>query len=203
MRPRIGISSRLLEEETRSVGTRRFLTDELGAYVDWVPYAADVETGLGALWETWRLTGQGRLVEEGRAYPAISGLPAPTALDGYVAKGDPREVQGGPWYPVDGQSAFARRLGAAFPLLPVAGDRVLAHAVPRARFVERVFAPAPLRALFARHWRTPRPGLRGLSAGHWRTRDLVAFHTRHKLQILAHSPMSYQQTGRIVAAAGS
>jgi hypothetical protein len=163
MRPRIGISSRLLEEETRSVGTRRFLTDELGAYVDWVPYAADVETGLGALWETWRLTGQGRLVEEGRAYPAISGLPAPAALDGYVATGDPREVQGGPWYPVDGQSAFARRLGAAFPLLPVAGDRVLAHAVPRARFVDRVFARARLRELFA---------------GHWRTRDLVAFHRR-------------------------
>jgi uncharacterized protein YbgA (DUF1722 family) len=191
MRPRIGVSSCLLAEETRSNGGTarpRFLTEELGAYVDWVPYPADVETGLGALWETWRLTGQGRLMEHGRVYPAISGLPAPAALDGYVAKGDPRGVQGGPWYPVDGQGVFERRLAAAFPLLPVAGDDVLAHAVPRARFVERVFARARLRELFT---------------GQWRPRDLVAFHTRHKLQILAHSPASYQQAGRVVAAAGN
>ena len=187
MRPRIGISSCLLTEESRAVGGLRFLSDELGAYVDWVPYAADVETGLGALWETWRLTGQGRLVEYGRAYPAISGLPTPAALDGYVAKGDSRSVESAPWYPVDDEGAFARRLGIAFPLLPVAGDGVLTHASPRARFFERVFARARLRELFA---------------DRWRPRDLVAFHTRHKLQILAHSPASYQQAGRIVAAAG-
>jgi len=190
MRPRIGISSCLLAEETRSNGglaRHRFLTDELGAYVDWVPYAADIETGLGALWETWRLTGQSRLLDNGRAYPAISGLPTPAALDGYVAKGDPCDLQAGPWYPADDQGVFVWRLGAAFPLLPVAGDGALAHAAPRALFVERVFARARLRELFA---------------GRWRTRDLVAFHTRHKLQILAHSPASYQQAGRVVAAAG-
>jgi len=191
MRPRIGISSTLLGAGDRSdagLARDRFLTEELGAYVDWVPYAADVETGLGALWETWRLTGQSRLVEHGLLHSAISGLPNPAALDGYVAKEDPRGSQGLPWYPVNGQGVFGLRLGAAFPLLPVAGDGLLADAVPRARFVERVFARARMRELFT---------------GPWRPCDLVAFHTRHKLQILAHSPAHYRLAGRVVAVAGS
>ncbi len=191
MRPRIGISKCLLDAENRLNGARachRFLTEELGAHVEWVPYAADVETGLGALWETWRLTGQGRLVEHGRAQAAAAGLPAPAALDGYVAKADPRGLQGVPWYPEDGRGVFALRLSAAFPLLPVANDRTLEAADARARFVERVFARARVRELFA---------------GGWRPRDLVAFHTRHKLQLLAHSPACYQRAGRLVATAGS
>ncbi|MDN3354078.1 DUF1722 domain-containing protein [Actinomadura sp. DC4] len=190
MRPRIGISACLLDEETRSGGDRarcRFLVDELGAHVDWAPYAADVETGLGALWETWRLTGQNGLIDHGGVFPAINGLPNPAALDGYIVRGDPHGAGDGPWYAADGRNAFARRLGTAFPLLPLTGESALARDLPHARFVERVFARARLREVFA---------------DGWRTRDLVAFHTRHKLQILAHSPARYQQAGRVVAAAG-
>jgi len=32
-----------------------------------------------------------------------------------------------------------------------------------------------------------------------RTRDLVRFHTRHKLLLLAHSPQTYSELGRLVA----
>lgn len=184
MTPRIGISAALLGAENRYNGGRarhRFLTEELGAHVDWVPYAADVETGLGALWETWRLAGQ--LVESGPGRAAAGGLPTPATLDGYVAKTGPL----GPWHTPDGQGGFARWLGAAFPLLPVADEAALEQAEPRARFVERAFARARLRALFA---------------GRWRPGDLVTFHTRHKLQILAHSPAAYRQAGQVVAAAG-
>jgi uncharacterized protein YbgA (DUF1722 family) len=59
--------------------------------------------------------------------------------------------------------------------------------VLREAFVERVFAGARLRALFG---------------GDWRPRDLVAFHSRHKLQILAHDPERYRAAGRVVPGAG-
>ncbi|SDM12046.1 Uncharacterized conserved protein YbgA, DUF1722 family [Nonomuraea maritima] len=54
-------------------------------------------------------------------------------------------------------------------------------------FLERVFAHARLRTLLE---------------GEWRPRDLVAFHARHKMQLLAHDPELYRAAGRMVAAAG-
>jgi Uncharacterized conserved protein len=37
----------------------------------------------------------------------------------------------------------------------------------------------------------------------WRLRDLIDFHSRHKIQILAHDPARYRELGRIVATAGT
>jgi uncharacterized protein YbgA (DUF1722 family) len=190
MRPRIGISACLLADEARFNGSHphyRFLAEELGAYVDWVPYTAELETGLGALWETWRLTGQSRLVERGRLPSDLGALPTPADLDGYVTRADRSDVRGIPSYG-DAHGVFARRLTTAFPLLTVTDDRVLGGSASRGRFIERVFAAARLRELFAEDWRP---------------RDLVAFHTRHKLQILAHDPARYRQAGRLVAEAGN
>ncbi|MGH3373543.1 MAG: YbgA family protein [Actinoallomurus sp.] len=154
MRPHIGISARLLDQEGRA-GGGRFLTDELGPYVRWAPYATEVEAGLGAHGEI------------------------PAGLDGYVVTAEPR---GAP-----GRGRFAERLMAAFPLLPVEDDERLDDPGLRERFVERIFARVRLRELFA----SP-----------WRPRDLVDFHTRHKLQILAHDPDRYRRAGRIVAQGG-
>ena len=190
MRPRVGISGCLLADDARFNGDHphyRFLAEELGAYVDWVPYTAELETGLGALWETWRLTGQSRLAERGRPPSPRGALPTPAGLDGYVTRADRPDVRGIPSYD-DAHGVFARRLTTTFPLLPVTDDRALGTAASRRRFVERVFAAARLRELFSEHWRP---------------RDLVAFHTRHKLQILAHDPARYRQAGRLVAEAGS
>ncbi|WP_235854385.1 YbgA family protein [Nonomuraea aridisoli] len=58
----------------------------------------------------------------------------------------------------------------------------------REAFLERVFAHARLRTLLE---------------GDWRPRDLVAFHARHKMQLLAHDPRLYREAGRMVAAAGT
>ncbi|XRQ12567.1 YbgA family protein, partial [Actinomadura welshii] len=58
----------------------------------------------------------------------------------------------------------------------------------REHFIERLYAQARLRELFA---------------GDWRPGDLVAFHSRHKLQILAHDPAAYRHMGRMVAQAGT
>jgi uncharacterized protein YbgA (DUF1722 family) len=179
MRPRIGISDRLLGEDGRS-SRHLFLAEALGAHVDWVPYTAEMEMTLGALWETWRLTGQNGLLANGHA--ALSPLPTPDGLDGYLAQAGLDEATA-----FGVRDVFARRIRASYPLLPVAEEDVLDAAEPRTRFVERVFAAARLRELFS---------------GDWRTRDLVDFHTRHKLQILAHDPARYRQIGPIVAAAG-
>ncbi|MGP3936717.1 YbgA family protein [Nonomuraea sp. KM88] len=73
--------------------------------------------------------------------------------------------------------------GRALPLL-VAGDDARALAA----FAERIFAHARLRTLLG---------------GDWRPRDLVEFHTRHKMQVLAHDPARYRQAGRVVAGAGA
>jgi uncharacterized protein YbgA (DUF1722 family) len=43
--------------------------------------------------------------------------------------------------------------------------------------------------------------LRTLFAGHWKVGDLVAFHTAHKLLLLAHSPNANASLGRLVAEA--
>ena len=56
----------------------------------------------------------------------------------------------------------------------------------RENFVERVFAYRRLRSLFS---------------GRWTIGRLVAFHTAHKLQLMAHSPHGYSELGRLVAGA--
>jgi uncharacterized protein YbgA (DUF1722 family)/uncharacterized protein YbbK (DUF523 family) len=196
------VSSCLLGEQVRYNGGHsrsRFLTDELTRFVDWVPYCPEMEIGLGTPRETLRLTDAGRLVNRSGTADhtdAMAALPLPANLDGYVFKSKspscgiraiPRYAPSG--RPADraGTGVYAERLMAADPLLPVEDEGRLNDAVLREAFVERVFAGARLRALFD---------------GDWRPRDLVAFHSRHKLQILAHDPERYRSAGRVVAEAG-
>src|ERR1700722_8015020 len=88
-RPRVGVSSCLLGAEVRFNGGQRqdrFLTDELGAYVDGVPYGPGVEIGLGPPREPIRLDTEGRLVNRSGTAdhtPAMAALPLPPAVDGY------------------------------------------------------------------------------------------------------------------------
>jgi uncharacterized protein YbgA (DUF1722 family)/uncharacterized protein YbbK (DUF523 family) len=203
MRPRVGVSSCLLGEQVRYNGGHsrcRFLTDELDPHVDWVPYCPEMEIGLGAPRETLRLTDDRRLVaRRDRAVDhtaAMAALPMRADLDGYVFKakspscgihGIPRYGAGGAVVARDGRGVFADRLMAAFPWLPVEDEGRLGDAILREAFVERIFARARLRELFT---------------GPWQVREFVAFHARHKLQLLAHDPGRYREAGRIVARAG-
>jgi uncharacterized protein YbgA (DUF1722 family)/uncharacterized protein YbbK (DUF523 family) len=201
-RPRVGVSSCLLGEEVRFNGGHkryRFLTDELGPYVDWVPYCPEVSIGLGTPREPIRLTADGRLVNRSGTADhtrLMEALPLPAGLDGYVfkAKSPSCGIRAIPRYRPDGTAAghgsglYAGRLLRAFPLLAVEDEGRLNDATLREAFCERIFAAARLRELFSR----PRP------AG-----DLVAFHARHKLQLLAHDPARYRAAGRVVAGAGA
>ena len=204
VRPRVGVSSCLLGEEVRFNGGHkryRFLTDELGPYVDWVPYCPEVSIGLGTPREPIRLTADGRLVNRSGTADhtlAMAGLPLPGAgLDGYVfkAKSPSCGIRAIPRYGADGVAAghdgrglYADRVLTAFPLLAVEDEGRLNDAGLREGFCERIFATARLRSLFSGPW----------SAG-----DLVAFHARHKLQLLAHDPARYRAAGRVVARAGT
>lgn len=204
---RLGVSSCLLGEQVRFDGGHkhdRFLTDVLGRYVQWVPVCPELEAGMGVPREPVRLTGD---PETPRMIGTRTGTDHTTAmrrftaarvrqlaaldLHGYVLKrGSPScgmervRVYGASGMPARrGRGIFAAAFMAALPLLPVEEEGRLNDPLLRESFIERVFA--------YRRWRTlaTAPSRGGL----------VAFHTAHKFQLLAHSPKHYAALGRLVA----
>ena len=208
---RLGISSCLLGEEVRFDGGHkrdRYLTDVLGAWVEWVGVCPEVEIGLGTPRPIIRLE---RADEAVRLVQPASGedLTGPMAdwaegrvrelqrldLDGYVLKraspscGMERvKVWGGGGMPSkSGVGIYARVLMEQWPLLPVEEEGRLSDPVLRENFIERVFC---------RHrWRTA--VRRGLTR-----KRLVEFHTAHKLLLRSHNEAGYRRCGRVVAGAG-
>jgi uncharacterized protein YbgA (DUF1722 family) len=85
-----------------------------------------------------------------------------------------------------GRGVYTAELRRRFPLLPVEEEGRLTDPQLRDNFIERVFAYRRLRTLFA---------------GRWTMARLVAFHTAHKLQLLAHAPRAYAELGGLVAGA--
>jgi len=81
---------------------------------------------------------------------------------------------------------FAKEFMKAFPLLPFEDDGRLSDPLLRENFIERVFV----------FWRWKEFRKRGGTV-----RDLIAFHTDHKLIILSHSPNHYSRLGKLVAGA--
>jgi len=203
---RVGISACLLGENVRFDGGHKrdaFLVETLGRFVEWVPVCPEVELGLGTPRETLRDGDDARLVsrsgidhtEPMRRFAArrledLAGLD----LSGFVLKSksptcgmERVKVYGGKGAPAkDGRGIFARALCARYPLLPVEEEGRLCAPRLRENFIERLFAYRRLRAFFQ---------------GRWTLGSLVAFHTAHKLLLLAHSPAAYQRLGRLVAGA--
>lgn len=210
---RIGVSACLLGENVRFDGGHRrdrFVTDTLARFVTFVPVCPEVELGLGTPRETLRLidgpdpAGPPRLVApasgadhtDGMARLArerVAGLEA-QGLRGYITKKDSPtcglervRVYDRNVVPARrGVGLFAAALLAGAPLLPVEEDGRLQDPRLRENFFERVFAYGRLRALFGRP--------------DWTAGDLVAFHTREKLLLMAHSPAVYRRLGPLVAA---
>lgn len=208
MKIRIGVSACLLGEPVRFDGGHkrdRFLTDGLGPYIEWVPVCPEVELGMGVPRPTLRLRRAGdelRLLEtdSGRDHSAAMQRYARRRvaalrrleLCGYVLKRDSpscglervkvHSERGMPRR--EGRGLFAAALVEALPWLPVEEEGRLHDPVLRENFIERIFACRRLRDLFSRRWT---PG------------GVVAFHTAHKLQLMAHSPQAYRELGRLVA----
>jgi uncharacterized protein YbgA (DUF1722 family)/uncharacterized protein YbbK (DUF523 family) len=208
---RIGISACLLGQEVRFDGGHKrdsFLTDVLGKHVQWVPVCPEVEAGMGTPRETLRLVREGattRMVTtrtdvdytarmNAWARRRVAALERED-LDGYVLKKDSPscgmervKVFTGPGPAVrDGRGLFATVLLANLPLLPVEEEGRLCDPRLRENFIERLFAYRRLKDHFA---------------ARWSARSLVAFHTAHKLSLLAHSTTAYRELGRLVADGG-
>lgn len=210
---RLGVSACLLGEEVRFDGGHKknsFLIHGLGPYVEWFPVCPEVEIGMGTPRETIRLVGERgdpQLVghKSGRDYaPQMTGWSranveeiASWDLHGYVLKsGSPScglfRVR---VYPPEGgmpersgRGVFARELTRRLPMLPVEEEGRLNDLPLRENFIERLFAYERW-TRFLRQDPTPR--------------GLVAFHTAHKMALLAHSPALYRRLGRLVAEAGA
>ena len=205
---RVGISSCLLGEAVRFDGGHKrdsFLTGTLAAFVEWVPVCPEVECGLGTPRESMRLVRAGsgvRLLTVRTAVDLTDRMAAYTRrrvaeldtedLCGYVLKKDSpscgmervRIYNTGGMPEKAGRGLFAAGLLERFPALPVEEEGRLSDPRLRENFVERIFA----------YWR-----LRRLFGGGWTLGELVAFHTAHKLILMAHSPEAYRRLGRLVA----
>jgi uncharacterized protein YbgA (DUF1722 family)/uncharacterized protein YbbK (DUF523 family) len=207
---RLGISACLLGQEVRFDGGHqwdRFITDTLGKYVEFVPVCPEMECGLGVPREAMRLVGDpdaprlltvrtkidhtARLVAWARK--RVEELEGEN-LCGFIFKSKSPSSgmervkvypETGPGAPVTrGVGMFARIFMEHFPLLPVEEEGRLHDPVLRENFIEHLFV--------LQRWRELRAA--GLNRG-----GLVAFHTRHKLLILAHSPNHYRELGKLVA----
>jgi uncharacterized protein YbgA (DUF1722 family)/uncharacterized protein YbbK (DUF523 family) len=207
---KLGVSSCLLGKKTRYDGGHKrdgFITGTWGQLLSLVSVCPEVECGLGVPREVMRLEGDaaaprlftiktrkdltGRMLNWTKARLAElegedlwgfifkSGSPScgPARVKVYDSQGRPRK---------QGQGLFAGAFEAAFPLLPVADEARLHHPRFRENFLVRVFTLGRWRELLAKDWTLA---------------DLLAFHTRHRLLLLAHSPKHYRLMGRLAAAA--
>lgn len=208
---RVGISTCLLGENVRFDGGHKhdpFLTQTLGKYFEWTPVCPEVELGLGVPRETLRLVSTPetpRMVttRSGQDHTAAMQDFASKRLDqlasqkihGYVLKKDSpscgmarvRVYNDHGMAARTGRGIFAAALLDRFPELPVEEEGRLQDMTLRENFIERVFA----------HHRWS-----GFVESSPRAKDLVDFHARQKLSLMAHSAEHYRQLGRLVAQAG-
>ncbi|CAM9308032.1 unnamed protein product, partial [Discosporangium mesarthrocarpum] len=209
---RVGVSACLLGAEVRFDGGHkrdRYVTDILGAHVEWRPVCPELEAGLGLPRPAIQLVGGergDRLVVRGDgedvtekmaryAEPRVAEL-LEAGLDGFVFKKDSpscgvfrgRVRPTGDGMPVrTGIGHFSRVVVDACPDLPVEEEGRLNDARLREGFIEAIFCHNRWRVLVKR----------GLTRG-----SLVAFHEAHKMLLLAHDEARYRSLGRIVGSFG-
>jgi uncharacterized protein YbgA (DUF1722 family)/uncharacterized protein YbbK (DUF523 family) len=207
---RLGVSACLLGAKVRFDGghkRNRFVLEELGAHFEFVPFCPEMAIGMGIPRPTIRLVGD---IEAPRAVGSKDASldvtdalreyseSAACRLDGlcgFVFKKDSPscgvervKVYNDKGMPqAEGTGIFARAVQEANPLMPVEEEGRLNDPGLRENFVSRVFVYARWQRLQGR----------GLSK-----KDLIDFHARHKLLLMAHSPAAYKELGRMVAGVG-
>ncbi len=206
----LGVSACLLGEPVRYDGGHKrdaFITDVLPDYFQLIPLCPEVAIGLGIPRAPIRLVGdpaRPRAVEvkdPSRDYTdaltryaqrAAAGL---GAISGYILKknspscGMERvkvyQAEGKP--PRPGRGIYAAGLMRALPLLPIEEEGRLHDPALRENFFGRVYAYRRWQRLLAE----------GVNA-----ERLVAFHSRHKLLLMAHGKERLRVLGQLVAQAG-
>ena len=209
---RVGVSACLLGQPVRYDGGHKadpFIIGTLGRYFHWVPVCPEMEIGLGTPRETLRLVGDATAP---RLIATVSGRDhtmrmqrfaaqrllqlAELGLHGYILKSNSPScgMQGvrvhgssGGRPRRDGRGLFAQALMARLPLLPVVEEGHLQGPELREHFIEQVYA--------CHRWH-------GFLASNPAPRDMVQFHARNKLSLMAHSGPHYQALGRLAARCG-
>ncbi|MYL83523.1 DUF1722 domain-containing protein [Desulfovibrio aerotolerans] len=210
---RVGVSACLLGQPVRYDGGHkcdRYVADTLGRYFEFVPVCPEVECGLGVPREAMRLVGDPdaprlmtiktgvdltermrsfavaraqALAEEnlcGFIFKSKSPSSGFTRVKVYNDKGAPAER---------GVGLFARAFLDRFPRLPVEDEGRLHDDKLRENFIERIFT--------LKRWRDTLAGDGQTSL----TARVIAFTSRHKLLLMAHSPQLARQIGRLTAEA--
>ena len=207
-KPAVGISACLLGEKVRYDGGHKlnpYLKDVLGQYVEWVSVCPEVECGLPVPREAMHLTGDPQspcllTIKTGVdhtkkmtdwARVKLNEL-EPLQLCGFIFKskspssgmrdikvydshGMPSKKSAGLW---------AMHFMKHFPQIPVEDDGRLNDPGLRENFIERIFT--------VHRWQkflSPNPDVK----------RLIQFHTKHKLQIMTHSPEGLRKLGKLVA----
>lgn len=204
---RIGVSSCLLGEKVRYDGGHkhdRYITDVLGRFFTFVPVCPEVGCGMTTPREAMRLEGdpeRPRLVtrksREDKTEQMLAFSRAKVAeleredLCGFIfKKGSPSsglfrvKVYRDGMASKTGTGLFAAAVAAHFPHLPLEEEGRLNDPAIRENFIERVFSYRRWKDLLAQ----------GPDLGR-----LVAFHSRHKLLVMAHSVKGYREMGKLVA----
>lgn len=212
-RPRVVLSKCLEIEACRynAQTIRSGVVRLLEPYVDFVPTCPEVEIGLGVPRAPIRLVSAAPDDERGlRLVQPSTGLDltdrmmafghrfadATDDVDGLLLKSrspscgirDVKQYAGAEDAPVTDKGAgiFATIMMERYPTAAVEDEGRLTNAEIRHHYLTRLFAAVALRAALAE----------GPAA-------LVAFHTRYKLVLMAHSPSGQRRLGRVVADAGT
>jgi uncharacterized protein YbgA (DUF1722 family)/uncharacterized protein YbbK (DUF523 family) len=205
---KVGISSCLLGEKVRYDGSHKldhFLKETLGQFVQWVPVCPEVDCGLPVPRESMHLEGtpeSPRLITTrtrtdhtarmlnwaskrldelekedlcGFIFKSHSPSSGMRNIRIYDTAGMPGKI---------GVGLFAKSFLERFPLMPVEDEGRLNSPLLRENFLERLFV--------FRRWRDfiEEDGSLG---------GLVSFHANHKLLLMAHSPQTLAQLGKLVA----
>jgi len=204
----LGVSACLLGQNVRYDGGHkldRFIRDTLGRYVDFVPVCPEVECGLPIPREAMRLVGNpasprlmtirsqkdltGQMERWGKTkldalankdlcgyiFKSRSPSSGMARVKVYNDKGQPEPKGVGIW-----AGMFMER----FPDLPVEDEGRLHDPVLRENFINRIFV--------VKRWQDLLRSGKDLG-------ELIRFHTRHKLLLMAHHEPSLRRMGRLLA----
>ncbi len=206
---KVGASSCLLGNRVRYNGGHKrdpYITGVLANFFQFVPVCPEVECGLPVPRETMHLAGD---IESPRLVTTKSNVDYTARMQDYCEEkvgelekeklsafifkkdspssglhrvkvfGSSGQAQ------KKGRGLFAAALVKRFPLLPVEEEGRLHDAKLRENFIERVYC--------YHRWQT-------FLENEPDHKKLIQFHTRHKLQVMAHSPKHLSKMGKLVAA---